>query len=53
VVRDPPHRLRDGVLHRRGDARLLANSLETAALGLDGFTDVGTGPGSTEGNYID
>ena len=32
---------------------LLANSLETAALGPDGFHDVGNGPGSTEGNYID
>lgn len=32
---------------------LLANSLETAALGPDGFTDVGTGPGSAEGTYID
>ena len=32
---------------------LLASSLETAALGADGFSDVGTGPGSTEGNYID
>jgi carbonic anhydrase len=32
---------------------LLANSLETAALGADGFTDVGTGPGSQEANYID
>ena len=32
---------------------LLANSLETAALGADGFHDVGTGPGSTEGDYID
>ena len=32
---------------------LLANSLETAALGADGFSDVGTGPGSTEGTYID
>ena len=32
---------------------LLANSLETAALGADGFTDVGTGPGSSEANYID
>ena len=32
---------------------LLANSLETAALGPDGFTDVGTGPGSAEANYID
>jgi carbonic anhydrase len=32
---------------------LLANSLETAALGADGFTDVGTGPGSDEAKYID
>jgi carbonic anhydrase len=32
---------------------LLANSLETAALGPDGFTDVGTGPGSAEAKYID
>ena len=32
---------------------LLANSLDTAALGADGFTDVGAGPGSNEGNYID
>jgi carbonic anhydrase len=32
---------------------LLASSLETAALGPDGFTDVGRGPGSTEANYID
>jgi carbonic anhydrase len=32
---------------------LLANSLETAALGPEGFHDVGTGPGSTEGAYID
>jgi len=31
---------------------LLASSLETAALGADGFTDVGKGPGSTEGRYI-
>jgi len=32
---------------------LLANSLETAALGPDGFYDVGTGPGSSEGATID
>lgn len=38
----------DGII--RG---LLANSLETAALDADGFHDVGTGPGSTEGCYID
>jgi carbonic anhydrase len=31
---------------------LLESSLETAALGAGGFTDVGTGPGSTEGKYI-
>jgi carbonic anhydrase len=32
---------------------LLASSLETAALGDDGFYDVGTSPGSNEGDYID
>lgn len=32
---------------------LLASSLETAALGPDGFYDVGTGPGSSEAAYID
>ncbi len=31
---------------------LLANSLETAVLGADGFTDVGEGPGSSAGNFI-
>ncbi len=31
---------------------LLANSLETAALGANGFTDVGTGPGSPEAKWI-
>jgi carbonic anhydrase len=33
--------------------RLLASSLETAQLGPDGFTDIGTGPGSAEAAYID
>ena len=32
---------------------LLATSLDTAALGPDGFTDVGHGPGSSEATYID
>lgn len=32
---------------------LLASSLETAALGPEGFFDVGTGPGAREGDYID
>jgi carbonic anhydrase len=32
---------------------LLASSLETAALGPDGFTDLGSGPGSPEAKYID
>jgi len=32
---------------------LLSKSLETAALGDQGFYDVGQGPGSTEGDYID
>ena len=32
---------------------LLASSLDTAALDADGFHDVGDGPGSPEGQYID
>jgi carbonic anhydrase len=32
---------------------LLESSLETAALGADGFHDVGDGPGSSEGRYVD
>jgi carbonic anhydrase len=32
---------------------LLANSLETAALGPEGFYDVGSGPGSAEADYVD
>ena len=32
---------------------LLDSSLETAALGNEGFYDVGSGPGSTEARYID
>jgi carbonic anhydrase len=32
---------------------LLESSLETAALGDDGFHDVGQGPGSNEGKYVD
>ena len=32
---------------------LLGSSLETAALGDQGFYDVGKGPGSAEGKYID
>jgi carbonic anhydrase len=31
---------------------LLASSLETAQLGANGFSDIGKGPGSTEGRYI-
>lgn len=34
-------------------SELLASSLETAALGEDGFYDVGTGPGSTEAADVD
>jgi len=32
---------------------LLASSLETAALDASGFRDVGKGPGSAEGDFID
>jgi carbonic anhydrase len=31
---------------------LLSSSLETAVLGAEGFTDVGEGPGSTAGDFI-
>jgi carbonic anhydrase len=34
-------------------SRLLESSLATAALGPDGFHDVGDGPGSVEGQFID
>jgi carbonic anhydrase len=34
-------------------ADLLASSLETAALGENGFHDVGKGPGSNEGEFVD
>src|SRR3982750_1479023 len=33
--------------------RLLGSSLETAELSAQGFRDVGKGPGSTEGQFID
>ena len=32
---------------------LLASSLQTAALGENGFHDVGTGPGTQEAAYVD
>lgn len=35
-----------------GIRSLLASSLETAVLGADGFTDVGAGPGSRAGDFI-
>jgi carbonic anhydrase len=33
--------------------KLLANSLDTAALGPGGWRDIGKGPGSSEGEFID
>lgn len=33
--------------------QLLAHSLETAELAADGFRDVGSGPGSTEAEFVD
>ena len=33
--------------------RLLAQSLETATIGADGWRDTGKGPGSSEGEFID
>jgi carbonic anhydrase len=35
-----------------GIRSLLASSLETAVLGANGFTDVGQGPGSTAGDFM-
>jgi len=35
-----------------GIRSLLASSLEPAVLGADGFTDVGQGPGSNDGEFI-
>jgi carbonic anhydrase len=35
-----------------GIRSLLSSSLETAVLGADGFTDVGEGPGSSAGDFI-
>ena len=32
---------------------LLASSLDTAALGPDGFSDIGSGPGSREAQFVD
>jgi carbonic anhydrase len=32
---------------------LLRSSLDTAELGADGWRDVGNGPGSSEGDFID
>lgn len=32
---------------------LLANSLETASIGADGWRDTGSGPGSRDGDFID
>jgi carbonic anhydrase len=32
---------------------LLASSLDTATLDDDGWHDTGTGPGSTEGQFVD
>jgi carbonic anhydrase len=53
VVRHPPHRLRRGDVHRRGDALAPEKSLDTAKLKEDGWQDVGRGPGSAEGDFID
>ena len=49
------HHSNCGMLYFTDDVMrgLLANSLETAQLGADGFVDVGTGPGSAEAAYID
>jgi carbonic anhydrase len=49
------HHTECGMLYFTNDVMrgLLASSLETAQLAADGFKDVGKGPGSREGEYID
>jgi carbonic anhydrase len=49
------HHTQCGMLFFANDVmrELLASSLETAQLTADGFKDVGQGPGSREGEYID
>src|ERR1035437_8547430 len=49
------HHTKCGMLFFTNDVmrELLASSLETAQLTADGFKDVGQGPGSREGEYID
>ena len=49
------HHTECGMLYFTNDLMrgLLASSLETAQLTPDGFKDVGKGPGSREGEYID
>jgi carbonic anhydrase len=49
------HHTQCGMLFFTNDVMrgLLASSLETAQLTADGFKDVGPGPGSREGEYID
>jgi carbonic anhydrase len=49
------HHTQCGMLFFTNDVmrELLASSLETAQLTADGFKDVGQGPGSREGEYID
>src|ERR1700730_3153752 len=49
------HHTECGMLYFTNDVMrgLLASSLETAQLTADGFKDVGKGPGSREGEYID
>ena len=42
-----------GLAFPRAIRGLLANSLETAALAPDGFTDVGNGSGSAEAEFVD
>jgi carbonic anhydrase len=49
------HHTECGMLYFTNDVMrgLLASSLQTAQLTADGFKDVGKGPGSREGEYID
>src|ERR1700747_1379246 len=49
------HHTNCGMLFFTNDVmrKLLSSSLETAALGKDGFRDVGKGPGSRAGEFIE
>ena len=52
MVRYSPLQLRHGVFHQRRDERLAQFKSRNCCTCADGFTDIGKGPGSSEGKYI-